>query len=381
MRRGGLRVVILQSSPKDAQQLAGFLVRRHDQAWQATRPGEALQLVQRHKPNILIVDLHLSGTDWLDLLRQVRSNHPTTRVIVTNKYPDLRREILAREQGVQVFLRQPFTRQWVERALARLAQEPHPGAALAPLRASPVAVRLPQVRFPVGLKITLPYVLLAIAFALGATYMVSRYVLETLQERFTGQLADVGTLAADWMVQEENRLLQTLRLLARTEDMAGAIAAGDAEAVRRLALPVVVNDRQEAVEVLMTDGTSVLSLRHVVGGPVEAYDVTRGEAVFRDWDFVASVLAGQVDVQGDKYAGLVRATWGDYFYVAGPVPADDGSVAGAILVGISLESLVRAVREDTLAQVTVYDLVGQPLASTIPASDALRPVGTSQAAE
>ncbi len=57
---------------------------------------------------------------------------------------------------------------------------------------------------------------MALAFAAGAAYLVSRYVLDTLQQPFTNQLVDVGTLSVDWMVGEETRLLDTVRASANT---------------------------------------------------------------------------------------------------------------------------------------------------------------------
>jgi class 3 adenylate cyclase/ActR/RegA family two-component response regulator len=366
--RAPLRVVIVQTAAKDAAALAGFFSKRRDETWQTTQPAEALALAQRQKADLVIVDLHLPGSEWLSLLRLLRQELPATQVIVTNKYPDLSREVLARDQGVQIFLRQPFSRQWVDRALMRLT-EAEPGEA-SPLPAGRGgAPALPGVRFPVGLKIALPYIVLAIAFAAGMTYLTSRYVLDTLQERFTNQLVDVGTLSADWMVQEENRLLSTERVLANTQGLAQALAAGDAERLRQLALPVTVNDRQESVEILSADGTSLMSMRHQAGDAVEAYDFTRGDAAYRDWPFVQKVLQRQSDAAGDKYSGWVRAAWGDYFYVAGPVLNSDGKLDGMLLVGISLPTLVRNIRSATLAQVSLYDPLGNLLASTLPPSE------------
>ena len=42
-----------------------------------------------------------------------------------------------------------------------------------------------MVRVPVRVKITGPYVLLALVFALAAGNLVSQVVLDTIQERFT----------------------------------------------------------------------------------------------------------------------------------------------------------------------------------------------------
>jgi adenylate cyclase len=348
---------------KEAQHLASFFSRRQDQVWLTVSAREAAALAQKHQADLLVVDLHLPGNDWLELLRQVRQDHPDTQVMITNRLPDLRREILAKEQGVQVFLRQPFTRQWVERALTRLS-----GAAASPHAEQPTQraalMRLPSVRTPVRLKITVPYVLLGLAFLAGAAYLLSRYILDTFDERFESQVVDVGRLAADWMVQEENRLLATLRLVAHTEGMAGALLANDAELLRTLAYPIAVNDRRDAVEILDRQGISVLSLRHQAAGGLAEYGFMRGDMLYRDWDFVQAVLDGNIDEQGDKYAGMVRTPWGDYFYVSGPILDADGGLAGVILVGSAAESLVRQIRQVTLGQITLYDPLGHALAST-----------------
>jgi len=370
--RAPLRVVIVQSTVKDGQTLAAFFNRRRDQVWQTTQPIEAIGLVNKQKPDVVLLDLHLPGTDWLTLLRHLRENLPATRVIVTNKYPDLSREVMAKEHGVQIFLRQPFSRQWVDRALDKLTDasrtddSPLPSA----LTGAAALEGLPRVRFPVGLKIALPYVILAIAVAAGAAYLMSRYVLDTLQGRFASQLVDVGTLSVDGMVQEESRLLNTLRLLANTQGMAEALGAGNADSVRRLALPIVINDRQESVEILDAGGTSLVSLRHQPGDAVETYNFSRGDVVYRNWPFVQKVLQGQSDAAGDKFAGAVETGWGSFFYVAGPVHAGDGKLVGVIAVGISLPTLTQQMRSATLAQVSLYSAQGQLLASTLPTATA-----------
>jgi adenylate cyclase len=207
-------------------------------------------------------------------------------------------------------------------------------------------------------------VVLALLLALGASYLVSRVVLDTLEERFTNQLIEAGKLANDWMVGEENRLLETLRLVANTRGVPEAIASGDAEGLRELALPLAVNYQEEALEILDLQGTSVLSLRHISGGNIEDYAASRGDTVFNQWGFVQEVLEQRVEQGRDKYAGLARASWGDYVYVAGPIMDEDGNLVGAILVGKSLPTLARQIRHDTLAHVTIYDVNGRPLAST-----------------
>lgn len=225
--------------------------------------------------------------------------------------------------------------------------------------------RLPQVRVPVRVKITLPYAFLALIFAVCGAFIVSQIVLETLEERFTNQLIEVGKLSADRMVLEEDRRLATLRLLANTAGFADALAAQDAERLRELSLPVAANAREEAIEILDTHGVSVLSMRRDAQDGAEAYGYSRGDSQYADWGFVQAVLRGAVTDGRDKFAGFVQSPWGSYFYVAGPVIRDDGSRAGVVMVGVSLETLSRQFRQDTLAHTTFYAPGGQPIATTL----------------
>lgn len=228
--------------------------------------------------------------------------------------------------------------------------------------------QLPQVRFPIRLKITLPYVILGLLMLLAIAYLVSQVVVDTIEERFTNQLIEGGKLTNDWMVSEEDRLLQTLRLLSHMEGVPGAIVAANAEQLRELALPIFVNNGEEAIEILDQTGVSLLSLRRRGGAALEEYEASRGEKAFMRWGFVQNVLAQHQDQAGDKYAGLARAAWGDYLYVVGPVFDDQARQVGAILVGKSLPTLLRQIRTDTLAHLTVYDFNGRQIASTFPFS-------------
>jgi putative nucleotidyltransferase with HDIG domain len=220
-------------------------------------------------------------------------------------------------------------------------------------------------------KIILPYILLALALAAGVAYVGTQVVFDSIEERFVNQLIEAGKLSSEWMVREENRLLETLRLLAHTEGIPEAIKTGDAERLRELAYPVAVNSSEEAVEFLDLQGMGILSMHHRMGGSIEDYDFTRGSEDFKQRAFVQKVLQEQSDSYGDKYAGLVQVSKRDYFYVSGPVFDDEDNLAGVMLVGKSLHTLVREIWEETLARATVYDLNGQPIATTLLEAQAL----------
>lgn len=214
-------------------------------------------------------------------------------------------------------------------------------------------------------KVTLPYLFLAILLLLGASFVVTQVVFDTVEERFTNQLIESSSLASSRIVEEENQMLKTLRLLAYSQGVPEAMLGKDEIALRTLTFGTILNNQQNAVEFLGVDGGRLLSIYHREGGEIEDYTFTKGgKNSFLDQAFVQQALLERRDSQGDKYAGYVTTDQGDYFFVVGPVYAADNKFAGVILVGTKLSSLVQKIREETLAQITLYDFQGKILAST-----------------
>jgi HD-GYP domain-containing protein (c-di-GMP phosphodiesterase class II) len=223
---------------------------------------------------------------------------------------------------------------------------------------------IPKVRFPIRVKVTLPYLFLALVIAMLGAYIVTRIVFDTIEERFTNQLIETGKMASEWIVREEEKLLETLRLIAHTEGAAEALMAEDAEALREISFPLLLNYSVDALEIIDTTGRSILSLRHREGGRIEEYDVSRDSTYFQDLPITERILNGQADNYGDKFAGIESAPWGDYLYVSGPIYNQEQELVGMILVGDTLAGIAQGIREATLSQVTIYNLEGQEITST-----------------
>ncbi len=226
---------------------------------------------------------------------------------------------------------------------------------------------LRHVRFPIRVKITFPYLILSLILAIAVAYLTTRLVIENIEERFNKQLFEAGKISSELLVSYESQLLETQRLLANVEGVSEAILANDPNTLRSLTLGIVANDGQEAVEFLDLDGTSVLSMRHRLGGNPEDYDVSAGgQATFSNLDLVQSVLALESDEKGDKFADLVYTDSGEFLYVSGPVFDRQGKLAGVVLVGRALSTLAADMRVRTFAQISLYDPSGQVIYSTLP---------------
>ncbi|MEW6178933.1 MAG: adenylate/guanylate cyclase domain-containing protein [Chloroflexota bacterium] len=361
------RVLIVQQQAQAAQSLTRFFRGRGDQVWEAWELAQAEALFKQIKADLILLDLHFPGDGWLEFLRNAQTVNPKVKVILTNQYPDLQREMLAKSHGFHIFLRQPFQARWIEQAIRRLQSIDAPTQPRQQTSAPAIpAGQPPAVKVPVRLKITLPYLILALLFALASAYIVTQVVIESVQDRFFNQLVASGRQTTDWMVREEDRLLATLRLIANTQGVAEAVQVGDAEQLRLLTLPLAVNNNEEAIEILDTQGVTVFSARRPAGAPRGEYTFTRADPFFSQQEFVQRVLRREQDERGDKFAAFVQAPWGNYFYISGPILNAQGQLSGVVLVGKSADSLVREMKLDTLSDTTLYTLTGNPVSSTFP---------------
>jgi adenylate cyclase len=236
-----------------------------------------------------------------------------------------------------------------------------------------------KVKVPIRSKIIIPYLILATLLAVGAAFLITQIVFDSLEERFTNQLIETGKISSEWMVREEQRILESINLIANTTGVSAAIESGDAERLRELTFGIVVDKRDDAVEILDREGFLLLSMRHKEGGHVEEYDFAKnGDQFFAQWDFVKLILQSQPDGYSDKFSGTILADRKYYFYIAAPINNPQSELVGIVLIGKNLDRLVTEIRQETLSQITFYDFSGKILESTfiepveLPGLDAAR---------
>jgi hypothetical protein len=109
-------------------------------------------------------------------------------------------------------------------------------------------------------KIVAPYIVLTLLVAAAGTFIATRFVTGSLEDRFDNQLAEAARVASDSMVRQERDHLTLVRSMAFTVGVPEATAAGDSDALRRLVEPIAANERLEYVEVVGLDGNRVLRL-------------------------------------------------------------------------------------------------------------------------
>ncbi len=216
-------------------------------------------------------------------------------------------------------------------------------------------------------KIVLPYLVLTIVLAVAGSYLATRLVTGSLEERFDNQLAEAGRVVSDSVVRKEREHLEVVRAVTFTEGVAEAIDKRDARRISELVTPIAVNARVERLEVLDSEGARLKTLA-LVDPESLAYEEMTSTDDPTEWAVVRALIEGRSDELGDKFGAITETSVGSVLYSGGPVSID-GRRVGIVLVGTTLDSLVRQMKNQSLADITVYNLSGAPLVSTFARPD------------
>jgi putative nucleotidyltransferase with HDIG domain len=216
-------------------------------------------------------------------------------------------------------------------------------------------------------KIVLPYAFLTVVLAVIGSYLATKAVTDSLEERFQNQLKEAGGVVSDKVVRKEREHLETVRAVAFTDGVSNAVQGHNRGALDSLVQPIATNARVERLEVLDAQGSRVTALR-LTNASALTYEQVSDSDIPASWQLVQRVLQGQSDERGDKFAQIAQTSSGFVLWTAGPIVTDNGR-AGVVLVGTTLETFVRQAKDEALADVTVYDFTGHPLTSTFPINE------------
>ena len=217
-------------------------------------------------------------------------------------------------------------------------------------------------------KLIIPYLLLTLFTAMVGTFIVTRLVASSIRERFLNQLYEASRVASDGVVRKEQNHLANLRLMAFTEGVSEAFMSQDADTLQDILWPLALNNEVEAISAINLYGLEILTLaQDPTTGRYGVYEGTD----FSSYQIVSNILDNDVDNIGDKFAGLLNTRFGPYLYTSAPVRDENNTLVGVLLEGTRLDSLLKILKTQSLADVVILDGNGVMLASSfVDAEDA-----------
>jgi len=224
-----------------------------------------------------------------------------------------------------------------------------------------------QLRYGIGARIIVPFLLLTLVVASIGTYIITSQFSQSANERYNTQLIDAGRVVAERMVEFEDARLSTLRAIAATQGVGQNLAAGDTAGLHSLILPIIVNNQADAVEIVDSNGREVYGWQRLNSVPPEEIEPL-SDRDFSSLEDLNLILGGYSDAFGDKRVMVSETPEGYMLFTIGPV-LQDGEQVGAAMVGTYLRGMVVDLSQYALARVTLYDNNGRVLETTLSPND------------
>jgi signal transduction histidine kinase len=211
-------------------------------------------------------------------------------------------------------------------------------------------------------KLIVPYATLTLVVAMIGVFIITRLVSGSFEERFENQLVEASRVTADGVVRMEKKHLEDLRLLTFMEGVSGAIDSRDRESLQATFEGIAVNNNIELIAAINDQGKGIITL---------TYDPEAGGTEFfigddySSFEWVQSVLSGQYDEVGDKFAGLMDTQMGKFIFTIAPVRDTDEKIVGALLTGSKIDTLLDELKLQALADILILNPEGSLVTTTL----------------
>ena len=102
------KILIIDDEPDISEMVTEFLLSSGYAAYYALNGPDGLALIEKEKPDVMILDLKMPGMDGIELCRRVKETQPDLDVILMTAYASMDNVLAAMAAGVYDFLVKPF---------------------------------------------------------------------------------------------------------------------------------------------------------------------------------------------------------------------------------------------------------------------------------
>lgn len=211
-------------------------------------------------------------------------------------------------------------------------------------------------------KLVVPYALLTLLVAMVGVFVITRLVSGSFEERFGNQLVEASRVTADGVVRQEKKHLENLRLLTFMEGVSAAIENRDREGVQATFEGIAINNSIDMIAALDTRGKGIITLTYDPDSGATEFFI--GDDYF-SFEPVQSILSGQIDEVGDKFAGILDTQMGLFIITSAPVRDADEELVGVLLIGTKIVTLLDDLKLQALADILILNPEGSLISTTL----------------
>jgi DNA-binding NtrC family response regulator len=116
------KVLVVDDEAIVRESLRDWLSDIGHQVLTAENGPQALEIIQKEEPRIVITDLVMPGMDGIELLKRVKAISPSTEVIVITAYGSIPTAITAMREGAYDYIEKPFCPERAELLIEKLTE-------------------------------------------------------------------------------------------------------------------------------------------------------------------------------------------------------------------------------------------------------------------
>lgn len=118
-----IKILVLDDEKGIIEQLKSFFGYRGYKVFTATTGKEAISIIDKENPNILLLDIKMEGVSGLDILKYAKEKNSKVKTVMLTALKDIDTKSQAKELGADEYITKPFSLQDIERLVIRLVNE------------------------------------------------------------------------------------------------------------------------------------------------------------------------------------------------------------------------------------------------------------------
>ena len=117
-----ITVLVVDDEDSNLVSLQKILEREHMRVLTAEHAKRALEIVRRHRVQVVLTDLMMPGINGVELLRAVKEVAPDTEVVLMTAYGTVETAVLAMREGAYDFVEKPLKRMTIVKSVRKAAE-------------------------------------------------------------------------------------------------------------------------------------------------------------------------------------------------------------------------------------------------------------------
>ena len=109
------KLLVVDDETEICDFLKAFFEERDFQVSTATSGEEAIRAVEKEKPHVVLLDIHMPGMDGMSVLRELKSRHPNLKVIMVTAIETRDRIEDAIRLGADNYITKPLSLEYLEK--------------------------------------------------------------------------------------------------------------------------------------------------------------------------------------------------------------------------------------------------------------------------